>query len=161
MKSYVQQRHEPDRFLLFFSWLRTSSPFCIGLIAKCEMSEGHSHHWLLFVSGTEQSPLHVAPVIIKHLSLRTSRQKVRQTPFIQVHGRNTRARVQTIICPVGLMHPEVTEISGITTKVLANMKFDVMLMLLFPLLFCVCLWQTSAFFSPLFYHITRPDLLKF
>lgn len=51
MKSYVQQRHEPDRFLLLFSWLRTSSPFCIGLIAKCEMSEGHSHNWLLFVSG--------------------------------------------------------------------------------------------------------------
>lgn len=79
-------------FSFSFSWLRASSPFRIWLIAKYEISEGHSD-WLLLVRGTERTPLHVAPVVIKHLSLRRSRQKARQTPFIQVHGRNTRARV--------------------------------------------------------------------
>lgn len=76
-------------FSLFFLWLRASSPFHIWLIAKCEISEGHACLWLLLVRSTEQNPLHVAPVIIKHLSLTKSWQKAIQRDFIQVHGRNS------------------------------------------------------------------------
>lgn len=76
-------------FSLFFLWLRASSPFHIWLIAKCEISEGHACLWLLLVRSTEQNPLHVAPVIIKHLSLTKSWQKAIQRDFIQVNGRNS------------------------------------------------------------------------
>lgn len=92
MKSYMQQRHLSDRFLLILFMAAGFQPFS-HLIAKCEISEGHICLWLLLVRGAEQITLHVAPVIIKHLSLKNSRQKAVQCAFIQVHGRNTRVRV--------------------------------------------------------------------
>lgn len=151
MKSYVQQRHQTDRFLFFFFMAEVFQPFCIWLLAKYAASEGHSHLWFLLVRGTEQTPWHVVPVRIKHLSPKMSRWKGRQTPFMQVHGRTTRARVQSIIYPVGQMHRGVTEVSGVSLKILANIKFDAILMLFFDIL-CLPLANFSFSLSTFLQH---------
>lgn len=138
-------------FCLFFSWLRASSPFHIWLIAKCEISEGHNLSLVLLVRGTEQIPLHAAPVTVKHLSLMKRRWKAVQSAFIQVLGGNTRVRVVTTFYPVGQMH------TGVTLHNLAKVwcNPDAPLSFYF-VVFCGKL----QLFPPHFYYITRCHLLK-
>lgn len=133
------------------------SPYCFhgwGLSAlftfgwlQSEISEGHSR-LVLLVKGTEQIPLHVAPVIMEHFSLRRSRQKAVQSPFIQVHGRNTRARTSTTLYPMGQMHP------GVTLQILANIKSDAMSLSCYLVVFC---GRLQLF--PLHIYTTSLDLI--